>query len=249
MYQVVVISESNDIEKILTNNVNLADFGCNVAEICIDSYTAGLAVKNLHPSILLTDVHLQGEDLLPRIKTLLVENALMEVAILTDCRDFEVARTALNIGVTKYLLLPPSPEELYKAFASITSRLRLKGLLPDTGPLAGKETSSGSFIVHKAIEYVEQHYSEKLTLAEVAEKIYVSRWHLSKLLNGYLSKGFSDLLGEARVNSAKILLENPSLKIHEISSMVGFAHVSHFSKTFHSIVGTSPNIYRNQLHK
>ena len=38
----------------------------------------------------------------------------------------------------------------------------------------------------KAVQYIEQHYAEKLTLPDVADKVYVSQWHLSLI---HISKG------------------------------------------------------------
>ena len=42
------------------------------------------------------------------------------------------------------------------------------------------EHNAGSFIVKTALKYMEENYTQKITLAEVAEKTYVSQWHLSK---------------------------------------------------------------------
>ena len=55
-----------------------------------------------------------------------------------------------------------------------------------------------------------EHYNEKLMLAEVSEKIYVSQWHLSKLLNKETGQNFSELLNGIRVRKAQDLLKNPS---------------------------------------
>ena len=58
---------------------------------------------------------------------------------------------------------------------------------------------AGSFLVKNASDYLDEHYAEKLTLSELAEKMYVSQWHLSKLLNGHTKKSFCDLLNEVRI--------------------------------------------------
>ena len=108
--------------------------------------------------------------------------------------------------------------------------------------------AANSFIVRSALKYIETHYAEKLTLTEVAEKNYVSQWYLSKLLNKYTGKSFCDLLNQTRISKAEKLLEDPSLKIHEISDMLGFNDVTHFSKIFKKIKQVSPNEYRNEIH-
>ncbi len=108
-----------------------------------------------------------------------------------------------------------------------------------------EEGSAGSFIVNTALKYMEENYTQKITLADVADKTYVSQWHLSKLINGHTGKSFSELLNHIRIESAKNLLRDPSLRIGDISEAVGFMDVAHFSKVFKKLEGISANEYRN----
>jgi YesN/AraC family two-component response regulator len=92
---------------------------------------------------------------------------------------------------------------------------------------------------------MEEHYQEKLTLNKVADQIYVSQWHLSKLLNKQEGKNFSEILNQIRINKAKELLKDPALRIADIAEMVGFVEVAHFSRVFKKVAGVSANEYRN----
>ena len=86
----------------------------------------------------------------------------------------------------------------------------------------GKEKDE-SFIVSNAVQYMQEHFREKITLPEVAEKIYVSQWHLSKLLNRHMGKNFSEVLNSIRIEKAKELMKDPSLRLADIAEMVGWA--------------------------
>lgn len=81
----------------------------------------------------------------------------------------------------------------------------------------------------------------------VAESVYVSQWHLSKLIGKYTSQSFSELLNGVRIAKAKELLQDPSLRIWEISERVGFTDVTHFSRIFKKMENRSANEYRNQV--
>ena len=107
--------------------------------------------------------------------------------------------------------------------------------------------NAGSFLVNRALDYLEEHYAEKLTLQEVADACYVSQWHLSKLLNRYTKKNFYDLLNNRRIRAAKELLADPSLRIGDIGEMIGYADPAHFARVFRKIAGMSANEYRNSL--
>lgn len=110
-----------------------------------------------------------------------------------------------------------------------------------------KSEFANSSIVKSALKYIEEHYSKQLTLSEVAERIYVSKWHLSKILNQQTGHGFSEILNIVRINHAKELLVDRSLRISDVSEMVGFVNLPHFSRVFKKIVGVSANEYRNKL--
>ncbi len=81
----------------------------------------------------------------------------------------------------------------------------------------------------------------------MADACYVSQWHLSKLLNKHSEGSFYDVLNTVRINAAKRLLRDPSLKIGEIGERVGYADTAHFARVFKKIVGMSANEYRNSL--
>ena len=111
----------------------------------------------------------------------------------------------------------------------------------------GEETDSPAscFIVKNALAYIEENYREKLKLSDVADQIYVSQWHLSKLLNKHTGQNFSEILNTIRIEKAKELLKDPSLRIGDIAEEVGCLDVAHFSRVFKKQAGISANEYRN----
>lgn len=109
------------------------------------------------------------------------------------------------------------------------------------------ESAASSYIVKNAVSYIEEHYKDKLKLSDVADQVYVSQWHLSKLMNRYLGQNFSEILNGVRISQAKELLKDPALRIGDIADEVGFLDVAHFSRVFKKTVGISANEYRNQM--
>lgn len=85
------------------------------------------------------------------------------------------------------------------------------------------ENAAGSFLVKNAVSYIEEHCSDKLKLSDVADQVYVSQWHLSKLLNRYLGQNFSEILNGIRIEKAKEMLRDPALRIGDIAEKVGFS--------------------------
>ncbi|MBQ7615620.1 MAG: response regulator [Butyrivibrio sp.] len=245
MYKVLIVDDEPVIAEGLKKIVDWEKYDCVVTGTA-SSGKEGLAmVEKCQPDILFTDIRMPGMDGLTMIAALRSEYKNLQVVILTGYRDFDYARTALNLGVFRYLVKPSKMKELDEAMESLHERLS-KNVEPKEEVDEDDNTSANNFIVKQAISYIEQHYKEKLTLTDVAEKVYVSHWHLSKLLNS-TGKSFSDVLNEIRIENAKELMEDLSLHIADISDRVGFADTAHFSRVFKKYTGMSANEYRNRF--
>ena len=168
---------------------------------------------------------------------------------MTGYRDFSYAQEAIRLGVTRFLLKPTKMAEINEALEAMTAKLKEPSAKPQEEPPEEEEKhqGAGSFLVDSAVSYMREHYQEKLTLQEVADRCYVSQWHLSKLLNKYMEMSFYDILNSIRIENAKRLLENPGLKIGQIGEMVGYADAAHFTRTFKKLEGINANEYRNRM--
>lgn len=107
------------------------------------------------------------------------------------------------------------------------------------------QSEAGNFVARAAMQFIRDHYAEHISLGDVADSVYVSPWHLSKLINGHLGQSFFDILNGLRIQKAKELLMDPALKVHEIALTVGYGDVAHFSKNFKKATGLSPMEYRS----
>ena len=249
MYRVVLVDDERIILDGLTRAVPWNSMGCEVAGTAANGVEGLQRIRALRPDMLLTDIRMPNMDGLSMIAALRSEFPRLQIAVLTAFRDFEYAQTALNLGVCRYLLKPSRMEELYEAIQTMVDRLEALPPLPENAEPeddpAGAGSNAGNFIVRHAMEYMEAHCAEHLSLTDVAEHVYVSPWHLSKLLNRYVNQSFFDILGRLRMERAKTLLANPELRVHAVAEQVGYSDVAHFSKSFKRFVGMPPGEYRD----
>lgn len=248
MYRVVLIDDEKIIVDGLTRVIKWADYNCEVVGAAYDAAGGAALIRRLKPHIVFTDIKMPDQDGLTMLAGLKSEFPEMQIAVLTGYRDFNYAQEAIKLGVTRFLLKPSKMDELHEALSAMKERL--DKLPPDAA--AGEDEPcldrhAGSFIVNQATAYIEEHYAQKLTLQEVADKCYVSQWHLSKLINKYTGNTFYELLNNVRTEKAKALLNDPKLKIGDIVDMVGYSDAAHFSRVFKRIVGVSANEYRNSM--
>lgn len=248
MYRVVLIDDERIIVEGLRRVVKWAEYHCEVVGTAYDAVSGAAMIRSARPDIVFTDIRMPDQDGLTMLAGLKSEFPGLQIAVLTGYRDFSYAQEAIRLGVCRYLLKPSKMDELHEALSAMKERL--DKLPPDDA--AGEDEPSldrhaGSFIVNQAAAYIEEHYAQKLTLQEVADKCYVSQWHLSKLINKYTGNTFYELLNNVRIEKAKVLLTDPKLKIGDIVDMVGYSDAAHFSRVFKRIVGISANEYRNSM--
>ena len=230
-----------DDEQIILNGlqsvIDWKSFGCEVVGTAADGRSGLDLVRNMRPDILLTDIRMPNMDGIAMIAALKSEFPRMQVSILTAYRDFEYARKAIGLGVSRYLLKPSKMDELEEAILHMSDILRTDMPI-DANDEPQKEIKTG------ALQYMKENCVRRIRLSDVADSVYVSQWHLSKLLNRYTGRSFFDILSDYRINKSKEMITDPSLRIHEIAVMVGFSDVAHFSKTFKRLTGKSPVDYR-----
>jgi len=267
MYKVVIIDDEPIIVEGLSRAISWKKWNCEVIGTASDGLEGMELINKVKPDIIFSDICMPGLDGLTMIAGLKSQHPGMEITILTGFRDFDYAQRAIQLGVTRFLLKPSKMEELEEAVEKMTSNLKANNISPehedvtvtniDENAIIGEsvdeddevlvDSPAGSFIVNNALGYMEENYMYKLKLADVAEKCFVSQWHLSKLLNRYKEQSFSDILNNIRIDKAKEMLSDPTLRIGDVAESVGFMDMAHFSRVFKKQVGMSANEYRNTL--
>lgn len=101
--------------------------------------------------------------------------------------------------------------------------------------------------VTRAKQYIQEHQTEDLSLGQVAKAANTSTFYFCKMFKKVTGLNFTDYVSRVRIEKAKNLLLNPSLRISEIAYEVGFQSLTHFNRVFKKILGQSPTEYREQL--
>lgn len=94
------------------------------------------------------------------------------------------------------------------------------------------------------IEYIREHYAEKLNIDELAHQFGIGRTVLYRQFKKFTGFSPSDYILELRMNQAKFLLKSTKMSIEEISTRIGFHDAGHFSQLFKKKLGHTPIKYR-----
>lgn len=138
------------------------------------------------------------------------------------------------------------PAEIYY-FSSVWDWIDfLKELLTrsfdHTKPLAS-EGDPRIKLIEEIQTYIQENYSKKLSLSDIAQQKHINYCYLSLLFKEVANVTFQDYLMEIRLNHACALLQTGRYKIKDVAELSGFSDQHYFSKTFKKIIGYAPKEY------
>lgn len=260
MYKVLIIDDEYFIREGMKQTVPWEQLNCELIGEAQDGEEGVEKILKLQPDIVISDIRMPKKDGLEMIEEIHSINQHIQIIILTGFREFEYAQQAIRLGVLRFLLKPSKFEEIKEAIEKAVDKLEAKKTLEAPVKVVKRkvnenvkdmEKSEGErpqFLVKQAIDYINENYNTKLDLQTVADELYVSTWHLCKVLKKQTGTNFVDLLNSARIENAKCLLLESNMKIYEIAEYVGYTDTAYFSKIFKKMTQVTPNEFRNKMY-
>ncbi len=98
-----------------------------------------------------------------------------------------------------------------------------------------------------AIAYIEKHYFEEISIAELSKLSNYSQRHFIRLFKEALGCVPMQYITRLRIEKACDMLSNTSLSITEVAFRCGYPDSNYFSKLFRKYIGCSPRSYRDDL--
>lgn len=258
MLKVVVVEDEEIIRKGLIFSINWLEMGCVVVGSASDGQEGLEVICDKRPDMVVADI------LMPRMSGLdMLEQAMRThhfySIVLTSYSEFDLAKRALQLGVTDYLLKPVDEDELKAVVEKVRQRIDQKdpGRRARTPPREpeGEEQEiwqpsplpeNTDPYVKQLCEIIRVRYMEKLNINSVAKELGISSSYLSRKIRSCLGITFVDLLNQYRINEATRLLKHTSLRIHEISRQVGFSEYKYFFSVFKKYTGVGPTEFMRE---
>jgi YesN/AraC family two-component response regulator len=98
--------------------------------------------------------------------------------------------------------------------------------------------------IRQARKYIAEHYTEPLTLEEVAGIVHLNPFYFSAVFKREQGTNFNHYIMNLRVEAAKVLLRESNLGVSQIAEQVGYRDIKYFRKIFLQEVGIKPSEYR-----
>ncbi len=114
-------------------------------------------------------------------------------------------------------------------------------------PSVSRDISPRHRLAEAVIRFLDAHYEQDVTLEDVAQAMYVSKYHLSRAFKEVTGCTLVAYLTTVRLRQARSLLASSSLRVAEVASRSGFNSLSHFNRVFLRDTGMTPLQYRKAL--
>ena len=246
MYKVVLVEDEDLIRRGLKFQMDWTSVGCVVVGEAASGEEGLQVIEREKPDIVITDIRMQGMSGLQMLEQSL-EKYKHHTIILSGYADFNHAKDAIRLGVMEYLLKPIDFEALKQCILRITEKVhqsenekrqeRIEGAttlpLPDPSGIHNKYAK-------KMLEYIQEHYSEKISITDLSEAYDVSSTHLNAKFKAETGYTFHDFLNYYRISKAVELQKEGNLKMYEIAEKVGISDYKYFNKVYKKYVGYAP---------
>ena len=103
---------------------------------------------------------------------------------------------------------------------------------------------SSRSVIEKVRSYINENISRDISLQSMSQMIFMNPTYLSELFKKETGENFIEYVTKCRLNMAKSLLLNTTLKMEEISSRIGYDKLEYFYRVFKKYEGVTPKEFR-----
>lgn len=255
MYKVLIVEDEDIIRKGLIFTMDWTKYNCVVADEAVNGADALEKIRRIHPDIVITDVKMPFRDGIQLLEDSIGEYRY-EAIILSGYGEFEYAQNAIRLGVTDYLLKPVDMDSLGKTLQKTVDKIEKKEKVEayierrDSEPVRTIFDSitlnkNKSRYVQYMLDYIKQHFKEKISISDLSEKMNLSSTYLNTKFKEETNYTFNDFLNRYRILRAIDLLKQDGIKVYEVADLVGFPDYKYFISVFKKYIGYPPTKFIN----
>lgn len=129
-----------------------------------------------------------------------------------------------------------------------TYLIRRLAILEDPHEIPSETGRANVDLIYKALNYVEEHYQEPISMQQVAQECNLNYYHFSRIFQQYTHQGFRDYVVNFRINKARKMLLQTNYSVTNVAIECGFETISYFIKKFQSVTGMTPKNFRKRYY-
>lgn len=181
-------------------------------------------------------------DMLKTLKTKDRINKIIELLILTcHCARLEGPNEGDFLNYVGYI------EELERVGASELDAWAYQKFQYLIKIIRIRKTSRIPYVIHNAINYIDNRYTEGISLDDVANHVGLTPQYFSAYFKESMDCNLVDYITNLRIEKAKEIIRNSQMSVQEICFFVGYHDPNYFSRIFKKYVGCTPSQYKKDI--
>lgn len=141
---------------------------------------------------------------------------------------------------------------IYRSGCPSPARLKacLYNILADvSNELYKKSISISQFAgIYRGIQYLEQHFTEDISILELSRMCHVSETSFRRLFHQYAGISPLEYRNKLKITRAIDLLRTGMFTVNQVAEELGFSDASYFSRAFRKATGVTPKDYKDKGH-
>lgn len=248
MLKVLVIEDERIIREGLILSIPWLTLGCEVVAEASNGEEGLNAIKEYNPDIVICDINMPIINGLEMIKQTINEYQYKAI-IVSGYSEFSYAKEAMKYGIQEYILKPVDHQELMNAIIRIVDQIKERNIYYEfineftekINIIKFKADNEVSWVVRKMIEYVSEHYHQKIIMSDLVDVCKQSATSLHQSFKKETGYTFNQFLNLYRVQLIITEIIKDELPINEIANRHGYSDIKYFYEVFKKITGYSPS--------
>ncbi|MBP5160286.1 MAG: DNA-binding response regulator [Lachnospiraceae bacterium] len=245
MYQVYLVDDDMLILDDIISRVPWLDNGFEVAGYQTDPLRAIGEILELKPDVVFLDLKMPAMDGNELIRRLRDSGSEAEYVMISAYDSFANVRDFFQQSGFDYILKPINDDDMQMVLEGLNHKLSLK-VSPQFDENSN-DTLTNNPKFNSLITYVDEHFTENITLEFLAKEFAFARTYICGLFQKYLNKSLTVYLTQRRMQYAKTLIVDEKRQIKEVAVDCGYADYRHFYKAFKRYYGISPREMQETL--
>lgn len=251
MYSILIVDDETYIRQGLKKFLAWDTYGFIIAGEAPNGIEARSIYDKTPVDVIITDIKMPGMNGFDLIDSFTDFGNRPYFIILSGYSEFEFARKAIERSVVHYLLKPLQENELIAVITKIKNKLDKTAQIHQESKITSEilarcRAGDSRKVLSEMILFLEKNMAQNLTLEILSKQFRMNSNYICQLFKKQLGMNFLELLISIRMEKAKLLLSDLTLKIYDVSYMVGYEDSRYFSQLFRKHNHMTPSEFREK---
>ncbi|MDV4149329.1 response regulator [Clostridium sp. AL.422] len=259
--KIIIVDDEYLIRNLIRNCIDWESLDIEIIGEASNAHECLSLIEKSKPDIILTDINMPLTNGLDMSKHLLEKYPEVKVIVITGYNEFEYAKRSIRLGISDFLLKPIDDDELKEVVLRLKEKIEkekaeineFKSIKETIGDLTEiMEVEEGdddkSVNINQIKKYIIKNIcNQALSLTSVAKHFYLNSSYLSRFFKEKTNENFGEYIIKTKMEIALKMLQNPNVKVYEVSKKLGFDDPNYFSNWFKKYSGQSIKSYRENI--